>query len=409
MDKITWKTEKRKVSELIPFEFNPRVMSQKQVEDLRASIEKFNLAEIPAVNTDNKIIAGHQRLMIMKMLGRGDEEIDVRVPSRSLTSEEFKEYNLRSNKNTGAWNWDLLQGFDRKMLRDVGFTADELSAKLSPPVSEDDFDADRAREEALKNLTVRRGDIYQLGRHKLMCGDSTDANDVAKLMGEEKADMIFTDPPYNVNYLCAKYAAIHNDNKDELQFYQFLLDAFHLCDEYSHDHAPMYVCYGMKTQIPFMSAYRDAGYLFSQTIIWLKERIILAMGQDYHRVYEPILYGWKQGSKRFANHEMKTDKEVWDLDRRTFEERLDVWYISRDKSSDYVHPTQKPIRLVERAMKKSSKIGDLLYEPFNGSGSTMMACEQSDRRCHGMELDPAYVQAAIQRWETFVGEKAKKL
>ena len=425
MSDLSWKTERRKISELVPWEKNPRIMTRKQAEDLRNSLERFNLVEIPAINTDNRVIAGHQRLMTLHLLGRGQEEIDVRVPSRTLTEEEFKEYNLRSNKNLGEWNWDMLaNNFDMAMLKNVGFTSEELSAKLSPPVSEDDFDADAAAEEARKNLYVAKGDIYQLGRHRLMCGSSTEREDVSKLMGEDKADMIFTDPPYGVNYSQAKYEAIHRTRKknfldrgkilgdapaDELSFYKFLLDSFLICDQFSHDHAPIYVCHATKQQLAFFTAFRDAGYLFSQTIIWLKERIILAMGQDYHRVYEPIMFGWKKGSKHFANRLITTDKEVWDLDRKTFEERLDVWYISRDKSKDYVHPTQKPIRLVERAMKKSSKFGDLLYEPFSGSGSTLMACEQTDRRCNAMELDPAYVQAAIGRWESMTKEKAKKL
>lgn len=420
---LKWENAKRKVRDLVPWEFNPRVMTRKQAEDLRRSIEKFNLAEIPAVNTDNKIIAGHQRLMVLKMLGRGEEEIDVRIPSRPLTEEEFKEYNLRSNKNVGDWNWDLLaNNFDIAMLKEVGFSTEELSGKLTPPVDEDDFDAQKAYD-AIGQAKAQKGEIYQLGAHRLMCGDSTRRDDVLRLMGDLKADLVFTDPPYNVNYSYAKYEGIDkarkrkfidhgkifNDNKSELDFYQFLYDVFRLCYDFSHEHAPIYVCYATKSEIPFRVAYRDSGYHFSQTIIWLKERLILALGQDYHRVYEPIMFGWKEGSKHFANRTISSEKELWDLDRKTFEERLDVWYITRDKSKDYIHPTQKPIRLAERALKKNSKLGDLLYEPFNGSSSTMMACEKTGRRCYAMELDPKYVDVAIERWEKATGQKAVKL
>ena len=425
--RLSWTTEKRKVKDLVPWEQNPRLMTHKQAEDLRNSLEKFNLVEIPAINTNNMVIAGHQRLMMMKLLGRDEEEIDVRVPSRTLTEEEFKEYNLRSNKNLGEWNWDALaNNFDMKMLKHVGFTTEELSGKLMPPVDEDDFDAQEARDKILQPK-AQRGDIYQLGTHRLMCGDSTNREEVSKLMGDEKADCIFTDPPYGVNYSQQKYEGIRRarkkkfldqgkilgDAKDELQLYKFLYDSLRLCYEFSHDHSPIYVCHATKTQTAFLTAFltafRDAGFHFSQTIIWLKERIILAMGQDYHRVYEPILFGWKQGSKHFANRTITTDKELWDLDRMTFEERLDVWYLSRDKSKDYIHPTQKPIRLVERALKKSSKIGDLLYEPFAGSCSTLMACEKTGRKCYAMELDPAYVDVAIERWEKATGQKAIKI
>lgn len=126
-------------------------------------------------------------------------------------------------------------------------------------------------------------------------------------------------------------------------------------------------------------------------------------------MYEPIMFGWKEGSKHYKDKTITTEKEVWDLDKLKFEERLDLWYISRDKSKDYIHPTQKPIRLCERALNKNSKVGDLLFEPFNGSGSTMMACEKAERRCFGMELDPKYAEVAIQRWESTTGLKAKKL
>lgn len=423
MESLIWTTEKRKIKDLVPWDKNPRTLTKKQAEDLRKSLEKFNLVEIPAINTDNKVIAGHQRIAIMHLIGRGEELIDVRVPNRPLTEEEFKEYNLRSNKNVGEWNWDMLANhFDLDMLKNVGFSRDELGGKLMPKIDEDDFDAQKEVEK-ITEAQAKPGDLYQLGNHRLMCGDSTKADDVAKLMNGEKADMIFTDPPYNVNYNYAKYQAIDhgrkkkfmdggkifNDDKTELDFYGFLLDVFKLCHAHSADHCAMYVCYATKTDIPFQIAYRDAGWHFSQTIIWLKERIILALGQDYHRVYEPILFGWKQGSKHYKNTTITTEKEVWDLDRMQFEERLDVWYLTRDKSKDYIHPTQKPIRLAERALKKNTTEGNLLYEPFNGSGSTMMACEKTNRRCYAMELDPKYVDVAILRWEKATGKKATKL
>lgn len=418
--RLEWKTERRKVSELIPYEGNPRQLTKVQARQLEKSLKKFNLVEIPAINTDNKVIAGHQRLVIMMLLGRRDEVIDVRVPNRKLTEAEFREYNLRSNKNTGEWDWDMLaNNFDLDLLKEVGFSTEELSGKLMPKIDEDDFDAGEEYEK-ITEAKAKRGEIYKLGNHRLMCGDSTSREDVTALMGGGKADMIFTDPPYGVNYTQDKYKGIRKerkvpfadagkilgDNKTEAELYEFLKKAFELMNEFSHDHAPIYVCHATKTQIAFHTAFRDAGYLFSQTIIWLKERIILALGQDYHRVYEPIMFGWKQGSKHFANRTITTDKEVWDLDKMTFEERLDLWYLIRDKSKNYIHPTQKPIRLAERALKKSSKIGDLLYEPFNGSGSTMMACEKTGRKCYACELDPKYVDVSIDRWQRSTGQKA---
>lgn len=422
-EKLVWHTEKRKVNELVPYEQNPRQMTQKQAADLQRSLEKFNLVEIPAINTDNKIIAGHMRLKALQLLGRGDEEIEVRIPNRSLTAREFQEYNIRSNKNIGEWDWDVLaNNFDIEVLKDAGFTMEELSGKFTPELDEDNFDAQKAYD-AIKEPVAKLGDIYQLGNHRLMCGDSTKRDDVEKLMNGQKADMVFTDPPYNVNYSYAKYEAIGggrkkkfldggkilNDNKTELDFYQFLYDVFKNIYEFSQDHMAIYVCFATKTEIPFRTAFRDAGFLFSQTIIWLKERLILAMVQDYHRVYEPIIFGWKDGSKHYKDKTITTAKELWDLDKLKFEERLDLWYISRDKATDYIHPTQKPIRLAERALNKNTKLGDLLYEPFGGSLSTLMACEKAGRRCFAMELDPAYIDVGIQRWEQYTGMKAVKI
>jgi DNA modification methylase len=242
-------------------------------------------------------------------------------------------------------------------------------------------------------------------------------------MGVELADMVFTDPPYNVNYNYAKYEAIghnrkskfknqgkiFNDNKTSEQFYQFLLDTYHNIFEHSKPQMAIYICHATKTQREFFGAFEDAGFHFSQTIIWLKERMILAMGQDYHRVYEPIMFGWKEGEKHYSNHDITKEREVWDIDRLTFEERLDVWYINRDKSADYEHPTQKPVRLPERAIKKNCPLGGLLFEPFGGSGSTMMAAEQLKRKCYSIELDPKYCDVMVKRWERFTGLKAQKL
>jgi hypothetical protein len=189
---MNWQTEKRKINDLVPYKNNPRQMTEKQNEDLKKSLNKFDLVEIPAINKDNTILAGHQRLRIMQTLGRGDEEIDVRVPDRQLTEEEVQEYNIRSNKNTGEWNFDeLANSFEVSDLLEWGF--DEKELKIDLPVEEDDVP--EVQVEAVSKL----GDLYQLGNHRLMCGDSTKIEDVEKLMDGQKADMVFTDPPYGMD------------------------------------------------------------------------------------------------------------------------------------------------------------------------------------------------------------------
>lgn len=403
---IQWVVEKRNVADLKNWDKNPRKITEEAYERLRRKIVEEGMHQVLTIDTDNTVLSGNQRLRILQELQI--VEAWCMVPARALTAEERDKVGIQSNIIEGNWDFDMLANqFDIPVLLEQGITKMQLG--MNKP-EEDDFDAEKEAE-GITQPVAQMGDVYQIGRHRLMCGDSTKREMLEVLMNGEKANMIWTDPPYNVNYSYAKYEAIHggrkkkfmnagkifNDNKDEESFYHFLLDVFRNLYEFTTDDAAFYCCFATKSQIPFMAAYRDAGFLFSQTIIWLKERIILAMGQDYHRIYEPILFGWKEGNKHYANRLITTESEFWTLDRQTFEEQLDVWYMARDKSNDYIHPTQKPVRLPERALRKSSKPGDLLFEPFNGSSSLMVACEQTDRRCYSMELDPKYVDVAIRR------------
>ena len=419
MEDVPMKIEMVRVETLIPAIYNPRQMTEKQAADLEESIKRFGLCDPIIVNAHpdrlNVVIGGHQRLRIAQKMGMAT----VPVVFVELQIEKEQELNLRLNKNNGQWDWDALANFEQSVLEDVGFSKEELQKAFDVDVKEDDFDGELGSGEAITKL----GDLYRLGEHRLLCGDSTKKEDVARIMDGKKADCVFTDPPYNVDYKYDKYEAIgggrtqkfkdgghiFNDDKTPEEFFEFLKNVFACVYEFSTDAAPLYVCHATKTQAQFFDALKINGWHFSQTIIWLKERIILAMGQDYHRVYEPIWFGWKKGNKHYSNHSITTEKEVWDLDRIEIEERLDVWYESRDKSSEYIHPTQKPIRLSGRAIKKSSQIGGLLYEPFGGSGSTMLACEQLQRRCYTMELDPKYCDAIVKRWETLTGKKAEKI
>ena len=411
-----------KIKDLKFAEYNPRKMNEKQAADLEESIRRFGFAEPIVVNRhkgrENVIVGGHMRVRVAKKMGIKD----VPVVYVTLPLEKEKELNLRLNRNLGEWDWDLLADFNQDILLDVGFGGDELEAHFGIDVEEDEFDAD-AEYWKIKEPKAKEGDLYQLGRHRLLCGDSTKKESFEKLMAGTLADMVFTDPPYNVNYNYNKYEAIHkgrkvkfedggkifNDKKSPEEFYKFLLDVFKNVYDFSRDAMTLYVCHATKTQSEFFRALADNKFLFSQTIIWLKERIILALGQDYHRIYEPIWYGWKKGKKRAVNKKIVYEKEVWDLDRLSFEERLDLWYLKRDKSADYIHPTQKPTRLAERAIRKGCPPKGLVLEPFNGSGSTMMACEQMGRKCYAIELDPKYIDVAIARWENFTGKKAIKL
>lgn len=421
MKTIAWKLEKRKVLDVAPADYNPRVLTDKQRADLTASLEKFGQAEPLVINTSGTLIGGHQRIKVLSDLGV--EDVDVMVPDRKLSAAEEHELNLRLNRNVGEWDWlKLKQFFNLEELRSVGFEQDELSKYFdkTAEVEEDNFDAD-AEAAKIKQPVTGMGYIWQLGDHRLICGNSTERETFDALLGDERADMCWTDPPYNVAYNHRKkYGGIHRGRKgafaggDEVkgddqtseQFQAFLHLAFGNISDALKPGGRAYICFATKSQKEFFEAFDTAGMHFSQMIIWLKERIIMAMGQDYHRIYEPIMYGWKRGNKRWSNRGIRTESEVWDLDRMSFEERLDVWYLHRDKSKDYVHPTQKPVRLPERAIKKSCPIGGIVIEPFCGSGSALMACEQLQRRCFGIELDPRYADVIVRRWQRYTKRTA---
>ena len=404
-----------KIADLKPADYNPRTFSEKAFAELKESITRFGLVDPilanSAENRKNIVIGGHFRLKAAQALGYAEVPVlYLNIPD----IEKEKELNVRLNKNLGEWDWGMLSKIDENLLIDIGFQKVELHEKfgLNKETTEDDFDAEKEYD-AITNPISKLGEIYELGRHRLMCGDSTNPEQVAQLMNGKKANLIFTDPPYNVNYAYAKYEAIHsgrrkkfmnggkifNDNKSSEEFYQFLLAALKNAYAHTTEDCPIYVCHATKTQEQFFGAFREAGFHFSQTIIWLKERIILAMGQDFHRVYEPIMFGWKEGFKHYTNKFMTTEKEVWDIDKLTFEERLDVWFQARDKSSDYQHPTQKPIRLAGRAIRKSCPPDGAVLDLFGGSGSTMMAAQQTKRSAFLMELDPAYCDVIRKRYE----------
>jgi DNA modification methylase len=419
MKTIEWQIEKRRVSQLAPADYNPRVLTEKARGDLTKSVTKFGQAEPLIVNTNGNVIGGHSRIKVFMDLGI--EECDVMVPSRRLSVAEEKELNVRLNKNTGEWDWvKLKEFFNVRELTEYGFGGDELSLFFDKNVQVDEDDFNVEDEVAkIKTPVSKVGDVWMLGSHKIICGDSQLPETFGTLLGEERADMVWTDPPYNVNYNHAtkkkrkhEFAGgptVINDNMTPEDFQAMLLSSFLNIESFLKDQGSIYICHAMGTRETFHAMLLGAGFRHSQTIIWLKERIILSLGQDFHRIYEPIWHGWKEKSAHWKNKNLKVEPDVWDLDRISFEERLDVWFLNRDKSKDYLHPTQKPVRLPERAIKKSAPPGGIVLEPFLGSGSALLACEQLSRVCRGIELDPRYVDAIIKRWQRFTGGTAECL
>lgn len=404
MNPIEWKNERRKIKDLVPWEKNPRKITDEQLENLKRSIEKFNYAAPIIINADGRIVAGHMRTRALLSLGRGEEEIDVRVASRELSQAEFEELAIRDNANGGEWDLKSLMAFDLDLLSDFGMDSN-LVDTIRKKVKEDGYDAE---EEVSKIQTPKTtaGTLYILGRHRLLCGDSTKQEDFARLMDGRKARLVFTDPPYSVNYQSDASGNIKNDNlsqEDALDFYIKVLKNLH---DFSEKDVTLYWWMANKLNWLNRQAWQMSAWQMSQIVIWLKETMVFSRGQDYHRCYEPCMVGWKVGYSHFRNKKISTFKDIWMLDESDFSQMPDVWYQNRDKTSEYVHPNQKPVRLAERAIKKNSEPGDIVLDAFGGSGSTLMACEQMDRACYSIELDPKFCDVIVDRWEKFTGLKA---
>lgn len=279
---------------------------------------------------------------------------------------------------------------------------------------EDGFDA-AAEVEQIDTPVSRRGEVYQLGRHKLMCGDSTCEEDYQKLLGDEKASLVFTDPPYMVDYHSSSKAKrfsssndkvdgsnIYNDNLDDdgaIEFYCKVLERLY---EHTTNDAPIYWWYAANKQMLNEIAFKNTGWYHSQNVIWVKAHFVFAMGQDFHRQHEPAMFGWKKGNKHFKARKLNNLSDTFTLSKDEFGNLLDVWIEDRDKQTDYIHPTQKPIALPIRGIRVSSRPGDIVIDAFGGSGSTLMACERMGRRARIMELDPKFCDAIRKRYTRFI-------
>ncbi len=383
---LSWTTERRALSLLIPHSNNPRVLTAKQHKALKKSLEKFNLAEIPAINTDGTLLAGHQRCRVLMEL-KGDIVVDVRVPSRTLTKAECEEYLIRSNANTGEWDMEALANhFDWDKLAEWGF--ENLPAlKISEGGLTDEDDVPDAPAAPVSRV----GDIWLLDGHRILCGDSTERSNMEKLAGGGSMDMLLTDPPYNVDYTGKTKNAlkIKNDKKSDGDFSIFLLQFYKNAFYALKEGSPSYIFHADSEGANFRNAMKEAGFKLAQCLIWVKNSMVMGR-QDYHWQHEPILYGWKEG----AAHKWYSDRKqttLWSFDRPT-------------RSTD--HPTMKPVNILEYALQNSSKEGDIVLDPFLGSGSTLIACEKTSRKCYGMELDPQYMDVVITRWQNFTGKTA---
>lgn len=371
------KIVKRKITELIAAEYNPRKINKVQEQDLKDSLTRFGLVDPIIININeerkNIVIGGHQRLRVWADLG--NTEIDCN--QLDLTLDKERELNIRLNKNGGSFDDELVKEyFDYEELTEWGFTPDELFDK-EETTADGLIDDDEIPE--AKESKVKRGDIWKLGKHRIMCGDSTSLNDVEKLMNGEKANMVFTDPPYNVGFngRSGKFDVIKNDDLKEKDFNKFInefANTLHILDiniKYIWCNWKFYDVLKCK-------------FNFNACIVWAKN--VFGLGRGYRHQHEFCLF------------EGKLDDGI--------NNESDLWNIAKD--SKYVHPTQKPIALAERAFGNHKSAINVL-DLFLGSGSTLIAAEKLNRKCYGMELDEKYCDVIIERWEQFTGLKAEKI
>lgn len=389
MSKTTTEMQLVDIHKLIPYVNNARTHNVQQINKLRSSLREFGFINPVIIDRDFNVIAGHGRIMAAKE--EGINEVPC-VFVDYLTEAQKKAYILADNRMAmdAGWDEELLkveiealqaENFDLSL---TGFDESELSGffDTADDAKDDDFDVDAELE---KPPVTKSGDLWLLGNHRLLCGDSTKAETYEMLMNGKKANLVVTDPPYNVNYQ-GTAGKIKNDNLENDKFYQFLFDAFTCMEKAMADDASIYVFHADTEGLNFRKAFADAGFYLSGTCIWKKQSLVLGRS-PYQWQHEPCLFGWK-----------KNGKHQWYSDRK----QTTIWEFDKPKKNGD-HPTMKPVPLIAYPIKNSSMSNCIVLDPFGGSGSTLIACEQTNRICHTIELDEKYCDVIIKRYIEQVG------
>ncbi len=370
------------IDEIIPYENNPR-KNDDAVEAVANSIKNFGFKSPIVVDANKVIVNGHTRLKASKLLGLTMVPV---IIASDLTEEQCRALRLADNKTAEIASWDKkllmkeLESIDWEGLEmdmtDFGF--DNIFDSKPQEVTHDDFEEGQYIPATPYSM---QGDVYLLGRHRIMCGDSTNPEMVKTLLNGNKADMIFTDPPYNVNYEGSDGQSIQNDNMGNEEFYNFLLSVYKNMFDSIKEGGSIYVCHADSEGLNFRKAFIDAGFKLAQCLIWVKNSFTMGR-QDYQWQHEPILYGWKPG----AGHYFVDDRSL-----------STVWFYDKPKHND-LHPTMKPLELVGQGINNGSLLGQLVLDLFGGSGSTLIACEQAGRINYSMELDEKYADVIVKRF-----------
>ncbi len=392
--------ELRRIDVLIPYARNAKQHSDAQVAQIAASIREFGWGAPILVDGQNNVIAGHGRLLAARKLGLPEVPV---VPMEHLTNTQRRALILADNKigENASWDDELLglelaelqeAGFDLGL---TGFTEDEWNDLIAGENEQEGLTDDDAVPEVAETAISKSGDVWLLGEHRLLCGDATKAEDYKALLDDELADMTVTDPPYGVNYANSAKDKLRGTNRPILndnlgsEFAPFLLAT---CQNIlAVTKGAVYIAMSSSELDTLQAAFRAAGGKWSTFVIWAKNTFTMGRA-DYQRQYEPILYGWKDGAQHY-----------WCGAR----DQGDVWQIKKPHKND-LHPTMKPVELMERAVRNSSKTRDIVLDPFGGSGTTLIACEKSGRRARLMELDPKYVDVIIRRFQDFSGKQATR-
>lgn len=412
LEKLSWRPERRSVRTLKPWKKNPRKITAQAFKKLKERIEQRGFHDVVKIDTDNTILSGNQRKKALVELGV--KEVTVLVPNRDLTDEERDKVALESNFQDGQWNFEELGSFNLEMLVDVGFDQTELENLWGEPaeVGDDKFDVEKELEK-IKTPTTKPGDLLILGRHKVICGSATDPAVLKRLFGNEKASMIYSDPPYNIKLNYSKglggkrnHGGNVDDNRTDKEYESFLrktMDAaMSVAKEDSHWFYYSSQLYVWLIQVLF----RELGISNKSICIWAKNAANPVPSIAFGRAYEPVCYGTRGKpylAKKITNLTEFMNKEIG-TGNASFD---DIWTIKRMTGKKMEHSTSKPPELHQKAILRCTKPGDIILDSFSGSASTMIAAEQLKRRVFAVELEPIYCDLAIKRFEKLTGQKAK--
>jgi DNA modification methylase len=389
---------RRLISDLNLDPNNARLHSQKNLDAIKASLTKFGQRKPIVITVDGLVLAGNGTLEAAKSLGW--DYIEVAVTPADWDLETARAYALADNRTAELAEWDE-NVLAKQLLEliDSDFDIEALGFELPEPEIQPEPDDAPAITEVEHRTKV--GQLWKLGDHLLYCGDSTEEATFTRLMGDEKAHLIWTDPPWNVNYGGIdndnvqgwKVRTIMNDHMNEGQWEEFVEQFCATLKDYSEPGAPIYLVMSAQEWPVIDKQLREVGFHWSSTVIWAKDRLVLSR-KDYHTQYEPIWYGWNAEAARLSPVEDRKQSDLWEIQRPARSE---------------LHPTMKPIELVQKSIVNSSRPGNIVLDSFGGSGSTLIACEQTNRKCRMVELDPQYCDVILARWEKFTGKTAELL